>query len=163
MNGTAIISEDEKYRYLLTRELDPFNPRGKIITWIMLNPSTADAEKDDPTIRRVIWFTKRENGTLLQVINLFAYRCTNPNELPNDEFERIGPDWIKWTANTIENSNLIIAAWGANAKRFSRSHSYLEPIIYDRQVYCLGLTKGGFPRHPLYVNSKQQLVPFCWQ
>ena len=127
--------------------------------FIMLNPSTADAEKDDPTIRRCMAFAKRELCTELTVINLYALRATNPKELVGS-IDPEGPENFKYWTYEIERhlmTGTIVAAWGAN--RYAPAPMY-DTLKKLSPIYCLGKTKGGAPRHPLYVRADQPLEVF---
>jgi hypothetical protein len=130
----------------------------------MLNPSTADATTDDPTIRRCIGFARREGMGRLVVVNLFAYRATKPENLRRVTRDVArGPLNVQHVDDAISEVGLyggiLIAAWGAapprpriNVERLARTHRV--PIV------CLGHTSGGDPRHPLYVRGDAPLVPF---
>lgn len=152
---SAVISPCGKYRYLLTRRWDA----GRRCVFVMLNPSTADANVDDPTIRRCIGFAKREKCGGLAVLNLYALRATDPKELrmapdlqgPNDEN-------YKYLEAAVEPEALLVAAWGVRPtappiQRFLLAH-------LDHPMYALRLTKDGHPGHPLYVPASAELVPF---
>lgn len=123
----------------------------------MLNPSTADEIKDDPTIRRCISFAKREGCTGLTVVNLFALRATNPKELLKHE-DPIGPenDKIIQDMLRLHQIGIVVAAWGAHPLARERSKDVMKML--DSNILCLGTTKDGSPRHPLYVKSAQELV-----
>lgn len=174
--GVAKFSSDKVYRYELTRDLYP--PEGtplRTILWVMLNPSTADADVDDPTIRRVLQFSRRERPRFsrVAVVNLFAYRATDPNQLKlvtdpvgsrNDEAIR------RW----VERADLIVGAWGqvktlrstVMVKLFDTDHrvDVLTAAAWDRPepkpIWCLGMNKDGSPRHPLYVRGDRRFVPW---
>ena len=104
----AVISDCERYRYRLTRRWDD----GPTCTFIMLNPSTADARKDDPTIRRCIGFARREGCAALLVINCFAFRATKPADLFAAE-DPIGPENDRHImAASLDADGQVIAAWG---------------------------------------------------
>jgi hypothetical protein len=150
--GRAYISEDGLYRYSLTREVAPGAPNGTC-TFIMLNPSTADAEHDDPTIRRCIGFACAWGFERLKVVNLYAYRATNPSDLWLAD-DPIGPDNDHVLSLVFGGSDLLIAAWGCHAKLDRVAEILSWPI---RPRLCLGLTKAGQPRHPLYL--KGDLMP----
>ncbi len=153
----AVISECLNYRYALSRKWDEKNDR--TIVFCMLNPSTADASLDDPTIRRCIGFAKEWQYDQLVVINLYSLRTPNPKDLwphPNP----IGEDndnCIQMMAKRYEN---IVCAWGANAKfdRVVQVAAILENS--GANLMCLGTTKNGSPRHPLYIKSTQLLMPW---
>lgn len=148
----AVISEDGRYRYSLWRAWDrSLEP----LTFVMLNPSTADANVDDPTIRRCIGFAKRDGFGGVRVVNLYAFRATQPKDMFR-AIDPVGPlnnDYFNFgTAATV------IAAWGAHA-RPNRVRDVMR-LLRERTVYCLGTTKDGSPRHPLYVRADQPLIPF---
>jgi hypothetical protein len=162
----ATISTDGRYRYELGRRWGS----GPTALWVMLNPSTADAVDDDNTIRRCIGFSKREGCGGLVVVNLFAYRATDPDALLTVA-DPIGPD----NASTIKSrladplTAIVVAAWGAwhntqAARRTGPGTARLNVEQFARDaghdMVCLGLTKAGAPRHPLYVKTSQPFVPF---
>ena len=165
MHG-AIMSTDNLYRYVLWRCWNASEPS---MVFIMLNPSTADDKTDDPTIRRCINFAKREECGRLIVVNLFALRATNPNELLEADDPK-GPDNRKYVENVIAMANgPVVAAWGAwwytnQAKRYGKSIPRLAIEAFARDaekpLYCLGRTSSNQPRHPLYVKSGQPLERF---
>jgi hypothetical protein len=154
----AVISGDGLYRYSLLREWDQF---AGTLTFVMLNPSTADAQLDDPTIRRCIGFAKREGFGKLVVLNLYALRATDPKALSLSS-DPVGPDNDTFLgAHFSLRSELdqpVVAAWGVNAKpeRVACAIERMRGVSFQ----CLGTTKDGHPRHPLYVRSDQQLVPW---
>ena len=159
--NSAVISDCGNYRYLLKRQIDDRNSCA--CTFIMLNPSTADAELDDPTIRRCIGYAKRENCSELRVVNLFGYRATKPTDLFQSH-DPVGPrnDCYVWLA--MSGHPLVIAAWGAQAENYSnRVNEVLRIVSVSgiQQIMALGLTKGGQPVHPLYQRKDAQLVQFA--
>ncbi len=153
--GSAVISDCGKYRYLLTRKTNCPLRWVKRVTFIMLNPSTADASMDDPTIKRCIQFAEREGCPDLSVVNLFAYRATHPYDLLDVEDPQ-GPENNKYLIQEIEKSQLVIAAWGAHE---IAKCSLASELVKLNGLYCLGKTKDGSPRHPLYLNKHAKLVP----
>lgn len=154
---SAMISTCGRYRYFLFRR---WAAKGKTATFIMLNPSTADSRQDDPTIRRCIGFAKREECSALVVVNLFALRATDPAELRRVE-DPTGPENVEWVRKAVEQAREhvapIIAAWGANPMVGEADGAVLAAI---GRAQCLGLTKAGAPRHPLYVPADEPLVEF---
>jgi hypothetical protein len=165
---SAVLSLDQRYRYLLVRELQPtFSfadgggaARGKTMTFVMLNPSRADAVNDDPTLVRCIGFAGREGAARLCVVNLYAFRATDPDELRTAKAP-IGEDndvWIKKAAE--EPDAIVVAAWGAFAP-YERIAQVI-PIFRaaGKGLHCLGKNEGGSPRHPLYVPGTAPLVPW---
>ena len=149
-NSSAVISTDEKYRYLLRRE---FGGYGRTCVFVMLNPSTADADEDDPTIRRCNSFARRENCSALEVVNLYAYRSTDPKQLWQ-VFDPVGPENDRYIREAVANADVVIAAWGAHAKR-------MRARVVDRMIpgaFALGFTKQGSPKHPLYIKADAPLI-----
>lgn len=153
----AFLSRDLLHRYRLTRTWD--EGLGRCL-FIMLNPSTADASKDDPTIRRCIRFTQRFDLGKLVVVNLFAYRATKPSVLAKvDRNTAVGPLNLEIVEQEASGADLIICAWGVHGARFQQDGVIMETIS-RYPAYALGLTAEGFPRHPLYVKSDAPLIPF---
>lgn len=156
------------YRYMLTRTFESGNGR---MTFVMLNPSTATDTEDDPTIRRCKGFAAREGCQELAVVNLFGRRSTNPKTLPM--FYRHGGNPSlgeegAWHKTFAARSRFIVAAWGQQSGKVGRIVDdrvacLLEiATLHGRIMHCLGTTKGGHPRHPLYVRGDAPLVPwFC--
>ncbi len=130
----------------------------------MLNPSTADAEVDDPTIRRCISFAKREGFGGITVLNLFAYRATSPDDMMAVA-DPIGPECSIYIeavmASAAEMGLPVLAAWGANGDFLGRAEMVcLSAKGHGARLVCLGTTKLGHPRHPLYVRGDQPFVDF---
>jgi hypothetical protein len=153
----AILSDDRTYRYVLSRALE--GGRG-ILVFVMLNPSTADEESDDPTIRRCVEFARRWDYTELRVVNLYAYRTAYPAKLwETMPTKRDGPENASWQLRMLAVSDLVVCAWGAAVGR--------DPVIVreflgrarqaGKVLWHLGLTKAGHPRHPLYVAGHTAL------
>jgi hypothetical protein len=151
------------YRYALKREV---NSRGDgDLAWVMLNPSTADDHTDDPTIRRVKRFTFDAGYASLTVVNLFAARTTRPIHLLSMT-DPIGPDNRDAITAAFLGSDAVVFAWGAwwEAQHITRRPTRLNveslAVGCGHRPLCLGFTKGGEPKHPLYVSASQALVPF---
>ncbi len=160
--GTAMISADGRYRYLLTRALHtPGTGRGQLL-WIMLNPSTADAQVDDPTIRRCIGFTERLGYTSLAVVNLYAFRTAKPADLWRTRYP-LGPDNDTVLRRSIREAARVVVAWGAGIKGRMHRVTSVVRLAEDLQqpLWCLGRTQGGHPRHPLYVKADKSLELFA--
>lgn len=144
----AFIDETGQYRYFLTREWDADKPR---VCFIMLNPSVADAERDDPTIRRCIGFARAWGAGSLEVVNLFAYRATDPEQLLTAA-DPIGPENDAYIAKAVKRASQVIVAWGAHAAAYKerRAICVLDSLV---SPLCLDITKEGYPRHPLYIKG----------
>lgn len=161
-SSAAYLSEDGLYRYSLRRHVAPLTGHGTV-TFVMLNPSTADAEQDDPTIRRCIGFARSWGFEWLKVVNLYAYRATDPVELwaldPYPPYaKQVGPDNDCIIAKVVGGSDLIVCAWGAGNLSPNREGRVLDLIAAP---HCLGLTANGSPRHPLYVRGDTDPIPFA--
>lgn len=173
----ATISTDGRYRYKLWREWRGVAPdknwrwlgakdgSGQELGWplscvfVMLNPSTADGSKDDPTIRRCVGFAKRLGYDRLVVVNLFAYRATNPKELLalNHDDDPVGVENSTYVKRaTFEDCGVVVCAWGAHGSHLGQAETVMGWLPSDK-TYCLGKTKAGHPRHPLYLPDDQPL------
>ncbi len=166
----ALLSNCGRYRYWLTRTWD----EGAIaLRVIMLNPSTADADLDDPTIRRCMAFARREKFGGIVVCNLFALRATDPTALATAEHP-IGPLNDQWLADFMDAPQaafaagaphqppMILAAWGADRFARGRAKDVLKmAALRHVDLRCLGQTKDGAPRHPLYVKGTQPFEVFA--
>lgn len=124
--------------------------------FIGLNPSTATAAADDPTIRRCVGFAKAWGFGSLVMANLFALRSTDPAALSRAA-DPIGPRNNWWLAFERARVKSIIAAWGAQGTLHSRSDQVVSRF---GEMYCLGLTRNGQPRHPLYLPGDAEMVRF---
>ena len=140
----AIISADGKYRYQLSRIWDEEKPN---ILFIMLNPSTADADVDDPTIRRVMNFSKSWGYGGVFVGNLYAFRSTDPKALRNTD-DPVGEDNIEHIKELIGVTERVVYAWGNNQKE----PEWLSSLVDT--PYCIDISKKGLPKHPLYLKSE---------
>jgi hypothetical protein len=161
-SSAAIFSPDERFRYVLTREWDAC--RGKLAI-IGLNPSTATAEQDDPTIRRCIGFAKREGFGGLAMLNLFAYRATDPRELTRalTRGENIVGELNDSVLRLYGNEGrIVLAAWGAGGALCGRGRDVTRNLVAaGADVRCLGLTTQGDPRHPLYMRADAPFQAFA--
>jgi hypothetical protein len=151
----ALLSECGRYRWWLRRSWEGGD--GRSVCFVMLNPSTADSLVDDPTIRRCVGFARSWGYSSLVVRNLFALRATNPDELLTAPDPTGGEEGDRHLRLAGE-SDRVVAAWGAGAP-FARPRRALE-LLAGVPLYCLGVTKNGDPRHPLYVKAGAPLVPF---
>lgn len=149
----CIFSPCEKYRYTLWREV---NPEGEgYVQWIALNPSTADATKDDPTVRRMQGFSKAWGARWCLVTNLFAFRATDPKVM-KAYHDPVGEDNFVHILRLAKEAKMVVAAWGTHG-----SHGLTDGALWSIwpksvPLKCLGQTKKGFPKHPLYVRADTQ-------
>lgn len=163
ISKSAFISECGKYRFRLARYWDARLPQ---ITFIMLNPSTADSERDDPTIRRLIAYAQKWGYGGFEVVNLYALRATDPKELLSSSEPTGGMENVYWIKNSIENASKVVCAWGnwpTVEKLLKKFPDYrpLEGIPVD-SFYYLELSKDGVPKHPLYLKSDLEPKQFTF-
>lgn len=145
----AVFSMNRVYRYALWRQW--LLGDGQLLV-IMLNPSTADEVRNDPTVTRVIDFAADAGFQSLAVANLFGLRSTDPSGLLEHP-DPVGKRNDEWIERLIDSSRAVLIAWGAFPAAAKRGATVLRLLeTKDVPVYCLGLTKGGAPRHPLYVS-----------
>ena len=145
----AEFSIDKKERYSLKREWD--KSKNKIL-YIMLNPSLADDKNDDPTIRRLINFTKKFNYGGFLVGNIFTTITPNPKEL--DKSKGMSDKNFEELIKLINKVDQIVYAWGSSIE---------EPKLLKKLVLnpkCFGKNLNGTPKHPLYLPSQTKLINF---
>lgn len=158
----ADLSEDGRYRYRLWRVWDP---EKAVLPFVMLNPSTADAMVDDPTIRKCVGFAKHYGYGILQVCNLFALRSRNPEELRRwTEPSAIGPRNDEVLAGLAQyarrDDGHIIVAWGGWGDRFPDRVARVHDLLRGANVVCLGRTASGQPLHPLMLSYERDWQPY---
>lgn len=154
MEKGAVISICEKYRYKLWRIWDKEKPK---LLFIMLNPSTADANIDDATIRRCIRFANSWGYGSIYVGNLFAYRSTYPKDLLLIA-DPVGADNLMYISEMCYLCDDVVYAWGDSVPKGVKCNSLAA--IRNKPIYNLGLNKSGNPKHPLYLplTTKMQKV-----
>lgn len=154
LEALAGISDDGVYRYWLSRRLSMGD---RAVLFVGLNPSTADATQDDPTIRRCVGFARQWGFDWLLMGNIYAYRSTDPKVLPSID-DPVGPEnhaALTWMSDRAE---LIVAAWGKN-KLNPPGRWLARAILHHPQVRCLGRNQDGTPKHPLYLAKTTELQP----
>lgn len=151
--ASAEFSACRQYRYELRRTWQAARPA---VMFVGLNPSTADELRDDPTVRRCIGFARSWGFGSIVLVNLFAYRSTDPVQLAQVT-DPIGPDNDNWIKCACEYVELIVAAWGVHGSLNSRDEAVLSWLP---PAHCLGTTKAGAPRHPLYLAADTPLRLF---
>lgn len=133
----------------------------------MLNPSTADAAVDDPTIRRCVGFAKSYGFGGIEVVNLYAYRATNPEDLQLVDDPVGQPDNTDTLISAAKTLGVIVCAWGTGAKKAPYGASHAAEVLgwlckFGAQTFSLGpLTKEGYPKHPLYISGGTKLERFA--
>jgi hypothetical protein len=156
--GSAVFSPCGTYRYTLERELSHslFNNRG-LIVWVALNPSVATETVNDNTIRREIGFSERWGYSRMRKLNLFALRSTDPQALIGHP-DPVGPENDRHIVEGVADANLIVVAWGSFESE-GRAAKVLE-LLKGRELFCLGTNADSQPKHPLYLSSYTELVPY---
>lgn len=151
--ASADFSHDYRYRYALTRRLGLGE---RIVLFVGLNPSTATAEQDDPTIRRCVGFARRWGYDWYYMGNIMAFRSTDPRGLPADSAEAVGPENRDALEAMAEQADLIVAAWGSN-RLGPEAQAIADWILSLPKTHCLGVNKNGSPKHPLYLRQDTTL------
>jgi len=143
------------YRYTLWREWESLFGSGYVM-FIGLNPSTADEIVDNPTVRRCIGYARDWGYAGLCMTNLFAFRATSFKDMMAAE-DPIGPDNDRFLIEIAKDAGIIVAAWGVNGGHLGRDKVVRNMLP---RLFCLGLTKQGFPAQPLYLPKG--LTPVLW-
>lgn len=158
LENDVVISDCGKYRYLLRRVWHQEKPRA---LFIMLNPSTADARQDDATIRSCVRLTNGLGYGSIEVVNLFAWRATDPKDLPTPLSMATGPNNPRTIEAAVNRCDVAICAWGAHPYAATNAPGVIDIIRMNRPMpYCFGKTKAGAPKHPLYIKSGTELVAY---
>ena len=163
MNRSALFDATRVYRYSLTRDWYEDLQSSNGVRWLCvvgLNPSTANETKDDPTIRRCIDFARCLGCSGLEMVNLFAYRSTDPKVLANlTRAQAIGPDTGFYIREAVLRATHVVAAWGTRGDLFDRAAEVVALVrASGREIQCFGWTKNGSPKHPLYLPRTAQLL-----
>lgn len=152
----ALIDPTGRYRYWLTRHWDDLR---RPVTWVMLNPSTADARTDDATIRSCTRLSRPLGGGLV-VVNLFALRATDPAELKTAA-DPVGPDNDPHLLVRAFQGQRVIVAWGSHGTLRGRGEKVTRLLRGAHiELWCYGVTQAGQPKHPLYLRTDSELVPY---
>jgi len=155
----AFVSSDGLYRYWLARRLSMGE---RSVAFVGLNPSTADAAKDDPTIRKCVGFARRWGFDWLYMLNLYAWRSKDPKRIAQMcrsglESQAVGPDNGLYLVDILNRCDLVVAAWGAQ-KLSLVAKTRADLILAAPRTMALRLLKDGQPQHPLYVPYSVELV-----
>lgn len=152
----ALISECGLYRYRLSRS---WGDGGKVC-WVMLNPSTADANEDDATIRKCVGFSARMGFGEMDVVNLFACRATNPEDIKKFD-DPVGPDNDHQILSAALGAARTIVAWGTYGSYLERGREVIR-MLYGGGILCkaFDVTKFNQPKHPLYIPYNTKLFTF---
>jgi hypothetical protein len=157
MERSACFDASGRYRYCLTRR---WAARGATVAFVLLNPSTADANLDDPTLRRCIGFAKRWGYAGLEVVNLFAWRATRPADLRRAR-DPVGPENDAHLLAAAARAGDVVLAWGIHGTLLGRGQAVLTLLRAQApRLLCLGRTRGGQPRHVLYLPGDLRPMAF---
>jgi hypothetical protein len=156
----AIISKCLRYRYKLTRG----DQNGRVLHWIMLNPSIADAFDDDQTIRKCTGFANRLGYSAISVHNLFAIRATDPRDMLNAA-DPVGPENASHLQIMLDRAaheqESVICAWGQHGTHMDQDETVMGWIdVSGVAPLCLGRCVNGTPRHPLMLSYKTPLSAY---
>lgn len=157
MNSGACFDATGTYRYSLWRG---WNENGPRLAFIMLNPSTADDQINDATIRRCMSFAQIWGYGSLEVVNLFALRTPHPRRL-REVPDPVGADCDAHILAAVERANQTIVAWGNWGSLHQRDRAVLD-LLSHVTMHCLGWNQSGQPRHPLYLKRDVRPVPYAW-
>lgn len=165
MHRAALLSDCGRFRYRLSRRW----AEGPALAWIALNPSTADGETDDATVRKVVGFSRRLGFPAFDLVNLFAYRATDPQDLRRAGYP-VGPDNDAHIEAICRWAPAVVCAWGSNAFNLQRPAEVLRLFAaWKVKPMALRINRGGIPAHPLMLSygvntpagrAPRQLVEF---
>ena len=155
--STASFSDCGRYRYLLERRWT----EGPICVFVGLNPSTANADSDDATVRKCAALARTWGFSGITMANLFAVRCRYPRILSTHQ-DPVGPENDRFLIPIIKQAHTVVAMWGNSGLKpydtSTRRDQYMLSLRDDWQ--CVGITKHGAPRHPLYIAKSSILMKF---
>ena len=159
----AVFSADLRHRYQLYRRLaDTGEAERTPALFLMLNPSTATHTEDDPTIRRCVRFARDWGHGHLYVANLFSLRSTDPRALRTDAYAEGDPENRHYITVLAMRSALVVCAWGAHGSLRGRSTTIVDMLTAANvDLWTLGLTQGGQPKHPLYLSATLEPKRWC--
>jgi hypothetical protein len=151
--ATAIFDETERYRYLLTRTF-PKECGSGIVTFVMLNPSIADALRNDATVTRCSGYARRWGYASLEVVNIFALRTADPRKLKRIFDPSGGLTNEDYIVESCKRADFVVAGWGAHGK-LKEQAGHICWLLHRNgvELNSLGVTATGEPRHPLYLRG----------
>ena len=162
MSNACVFSADRRHRYsLIHRWDDMFTPAGereRSIAWICLNPSTADENQLDPTLRRIRGFSAGWGYTHFVMLNAFAFRATDPADM-KVALDPVGPENDRWIRHWAERAERVIVGWGEHGGHLDR-HRQVVALLDPAKTFCLARNASGQPKHPLYVAQNTMPVRF---
>lgn len=158
LERAAVFDGSGRYRYALTRR---WASGGRTAAFVLLNPSTADAQRDDPTIRRCMGFARAWGFAALEVVNLFAWRATRPQAL-RQAAAPVGPENDAHLLRAARGAGRVVLAWGIHGALDGRAAAVCALLAgAGLRPRCLGHTRNGQPRHVLYLPRDAPCVPYA--
>ncbi|MCB1395363.1 MAG: DUF1643 domain-containing protein [Rhodobacter sp.] len=156
--STALYSPCERYRYALTRTWDP---AGRKVLFVMLNPSTATEVQNDPTVERCERRARALGYGAFRVCNIFAWRATDPKVMRAQD-DPVGPGNDAAIAEGADWADTVVCAWGTHGAHLARGPA-VEALLRatGKPLWHLGLSKAGHPKHPLYIGYDRQPEPWA--
>ena len=152
LETSAIYSPDKLHRYVLKRTWPVGND--KLVTFVLLNPSTATEYQDDPTIRRCVRFAIQWGYSGLYILNLFGYRATLPSAMRKAD-DPVGPDNLRYIKET--QTELVVIGWGNHGVYLDQDKLVLKEL---NNPMALGINQNKTPKHPLYVPYSAELISY---
>lgn len=154
----TVFSPCRKYRCRLRQIWEPTLPS---LCFLMLNPSTADETRNDPTVERC---ERRARATAecggVEIINIFSYRATMPEDM-KAQADPTGPDNDAHILEAARNAHMVICAWGRHGQHLDRGRNVLEMLHRECiKTYCLKINSDGYPAHPLYIGYNVKPTPY---
>jgi hypothetical protein len=157
LKSTAVFSSCRTWRYILHRVWAADQPQVMVVG---LNPSTATETVNDPTVTRCINYARAWGYGGMVMTNLFAFRATDLRVMKAAP-DPVGPENNHWLLETAKNSSLVLCAWGNHGVYENRAQ--IIPELFRGTgitLHCLGFTKFGAPKHPLYLKADLRPVEF---
>jgi hypothetical protein len=159
MHNECVFSADRRHRYTLIHRPEPLLAAGRLLMWVALNPSTADETQLDPTLTRILGYSRREGYDGFIMTNLFAWRATDPKHMKSAA-DPVGPENDRWLLETARRCGKVVAAWGSHGSFLNRGRQVGE-LLRDFEIVCLSRNADGAPGHPLYLKKTLPFVPFA--
>lgn len=155
--SVAIYSDCERYRYSLTRVWDGSGTRA---SFVMLNPSTATEVQNDPTVERCERRARALGHGAFCVTNIFAWRDTDPRAMRRAQ-DPVGPENDAAILDAAHWGDVVVCAWGTHGAHLDRGPAVATLLRgAGLELFHLGLSKAGHPKHPLYIAYTQKPVPW---
>ena len=155
----AVFSDDRKCRFMLWRHI---NPVGREVVFIMLNPSSAGAHHDDPTVKKCMKYAWQWGYGRLKVLNVYPHVSTDPRRLDRSlgrSQNLLQFDQLRQTSLVTTDADRIVCAWGKHAKP-DDTQEILRRIGQHPSVWALRKNRDGSPQHPLYIPAAVEPVRY---